>query len=85
MTGKVDFKKNMGFWQQDKWSGFFPVNWHIVKDVPNSQLRHILLENNDRKPVTYTRDTQEVIEFFCVMLRVMGTKTNNEFFCGSCF
>lgn len=60
MTGKVDFKKNMGFWQQDKWSGFFPVNWHIVKDVPNSQLRHILLENNDRKPVTYTRDTQEI-------------------------
>lgn len=60
MTGKVDFNKNMDFWQLDKWSGFFPVKWHIVKDIPNSQLRHILLENNDNRPVTYTRDTQEV-------------------------
>ena len=29
-----------------------------VKDVPNSQLRHIRLENNDNKPVTNSRDTQ---------------------------
>lgn len=60
MLGKVDFNKNMDFWQLDKWSGFFPVKWHIVKDIPNSQLRHILLENNDNRPVTYTRDTQEI-------------------------
>lgn len=60
MTGNVDFNKNMDFWQLDKWSGFFPVKWHIVKDIPNSQLRHILLENNDNRPVTYTRDTQEI-------------------------
>jgi hypothetical protein len=31
-----------------------------VKDVPNSQLRHIRLENNENKPVTNSRDTQEV-------------------------
>ncbi|XP_021720560.1 YTH domain-containing family protein 2-like isoform X2 [Chenopodium quinoa] len=60
MTGKVDFNKNMDFWQLDKWSGFFPVQWHIVKDIPNSQLRHIILENNENRPVTYTRDTQEI-------------------------
>ncbi|KAK9715677.1 hypothetical protein RND81_06G181900 [Saponaria officinalis] len=60
MIGKVDFNKTMDFWQMDKWCGFFPVKWHIVKDVPNNQLRHILLENNDNRPVTYTRDTQEV-------------------------
>ncbi|KAL2904495.1 YTH domain-containing family protein 2 [Bienertia sinuspersici] len=60
MIGKVDFNKNMDFWQLDKWSGFFPVKWHIVKDIPNSQLRHILLENNENRPVTYTRDTQEI-------------------------
>lgn len=60
MTGNVDFNKSMDFWQLDKWSGFFPVKWHIVKDIPNSQLRHILLENNENRPVTYTRDTQEV-------------------------
>ncbi|XP_021756661.1 YTH domain-containing family protein 2-like isoform X1 [Chenopodium quinoa] len=60
MTGQVDFNKNMDFWQLDKWSGFFPVKWHIVKDIPNSQLRHIILENNENRPVTYTRDTQEI-------------------------
>lgn len=61
MIGPVDFSKNMDFWQQDKWNGFFPVKWHIIKDVPNPQFRHIILENNDNKPVTNSRDTQEVI------------------------
>ncbi|KAK1417690.1 hypothetical protein QVD17_26824 [Tagetes erecta] len=60
MIGPVDYEKNMDFWQLDKWNGFFPVKWHIVKDVPNTLLRHIVLENNDNRPVTYTRDTQEV-------------------------
>ncbi|KAL9341306.1 hypothetical protein Peur_030082 [Populus x canadensis] len=60
MTGPVDFDKSVDYWQQDKWSGQFPVKWHIIKDVPNSQFRHIVLENNDNKPVTNSRDTQEV-------------------------
>ncbi|KAD6795481.1 hypothetical protein E3N88_06377 [Mikania micrantha] len=60
MIGPVDYEKNMDFWQLDKWNGFFPVKWHIVKDVPNTLLRHIILENNDNRAVTYTRDTQEV-------------------------
>ncbi|KAF8412606.1 hypothetical protein HHK36_000575 [Tetracentron sinense] len=60
MIGPVDFNKNMDFWQQDKWNGFFPVKWHIIKDIPNPQFRHIILENNENKPVTNSRDTQEV-------------------------
>ncbi|KAL7002063.1 YTH domain-containing protein [Sarracenia purpurea var. burkii] len=60
MIGPVDFNKDMDFWQLDKWNGFFPVNWHIIKDVPNSQLCHIILENSDNRDVTYTRDTQEI-------------------------
>ncbi|TVU35513.1 hypothetical protein EJB05_17427 [Eragrostis curvula] len=60
MVGPVDFNKNMNFWQQDKWNGFFPVKWHIIKDVPNPQFRHIILENNENKPVTNSRDTQEI-------------------------
>lgn len=60
MTGPVDFYKDMDFWQQDKWTGSFPVKWHIIKDVPNPNFRHIILENNDYKPVTNSRDTQEV-------------------------
>ncbi|KAI0491740.1 hypothetical protein KFK09_026000 [Dendrobium nobile] len=60
MIGPVDFDKSVDYWQQDKWSGQFPVKWHIIKDVPNSLFRHIILENNDNKPVTNSRDTQEV-------------------------
>ncbi|XP_040377937.1 YTH domain-containing protein ECT4-like isoform X2 [Oryza brachyantha] len=48
------------FFSQDKWSGSFPVKWHLVKDVPNSTFRHIILENNENKPVTNSRDTQEI-------------------------
>ncbi|KAL1569300.1 YTH domain-containing protein ECT4-like [Salvia divinorum] len=60
MVGPVDFNKNVDYWQQDKWIGCFPVKWHVVKDVPNSVLKHITLENNENKPVTNSRDTQEV-------------------------
>ncbi|KAJ8512933.1 hypothetical protein OPV22_003367 [Ensete ventricosum] len=65
-----------GMESKEKTSGcpvflFFSVNtsgqfvgvaemWHIVKDVPNNILKHITLENNDNKPVTNSRDTQEV-------------------------
>ncbi|CAE5959610.1 unnamed protein product [Arabidopsis arenosa] len=61
MTGPVSFDKDMDFWQQDKWSGSFPVKWHIIKDVPNSYFRHIILQNNENKPVTNSRDTQEIM------------------------
>ncbi|GMI79252.1 evolutionarily conserved C-terminal region 2 [Hibiscus trionum] len=60
MTGPIDFNKTVEYWQQDKWTGCFPVKWHIVKDVPNTSLRHIILKNNENKPVTNSRDTQEV-------------------------
>ncbi|KAK7264767.1 hypothetical protein RJT34_32377 [Clitoria ternatea] len=63
MVGPVDFNKDMDFWQQDKWSGSFPVKWHIIKDVPNSYFRHIILENNENKPVTNSRDTQEIMYY----------------------
>ncbi|XVF06219.1 hypothetical protein REPUB_Repub06bG0028600 [Reevesia pubescens] len=59
MVGQVDFDRTVEYWQQDKWTGCFPVKWHIIKDVPNTSLRHITLENNENKPVTNSRDTQE--------------------------
>ncbi|RWW34985.1 hypothetical protein GW17_00000204, partial [Ensete ventricosum] len=67
MVGPVDFNKTLDYWQQDKWVGYFPVKWHIVKDVPNNILKHITLENNDNKPVTNSRDTQEVRKLFTFM------------------
>ncbi|CAK8542825.1 unnamed protein product [Lathyrus sativus] len=60
MTGPVDFDKTVEYWQQDRWTGCFNVKWHVIKDIPNGLLRHITLENNEDKPVTNSRDTQEV-------------------------
>ena len=60
MTSEVDLHTITGIWAQDKWKGKFSVRWVYVKDVPNSQLRHIRLENNENKPVTNSRDTQEI-------------------------
>ncbi|XP_041361405.1 YTH domain-containing family protein 2-like [Gigantopelta aegis] len=60
MVSLVDYQKSSGMCAQDKWKGQFEVKWIYVKDVPNSQLRHIRLENNENKPVTNSRDTQEV-------------------------
>jgi hypothetical protein len=60
MVGSVDYTRSMPFWEQHKWNGSFPVKWHVIKDLPNSQLRHIILENNECKPVTNSRDGQEV-------------------------
>ncbi|KAF7801486.1 YTH domain-containing protein ECT2-like isoform X3 [Senna tora] len=60
MVGPVDFEKTAEYWQQDRWTGCFPVKWHIIKDIPNVVLRHITIENNENKPVTNSRDTQEV-------------------------
>lgn len=60
MVSPVDYSSNSSVWSQDKWKGQFKVRWVYVKDVPNVQLRHIRLENNENKPVTNSRDTQEV-------------------------
>ncbi|CAI5501894.1 unnamed protein product [Closterium sp. Naga37s-1] len=60
MLTPVDFTRSVDYWQQDKWNGHFQVKWHVIKDVPNSQFRHIIIASNDGKPVTNSRDTQEV-------------------------
>ncbi|XP_042457874.1 YTH domain-containing protein ECT4-like isoform X2 [Zingiber officinale] len=78
MVGRVDFNKTVDYWQQDKWIGCFPVKWHIIKDVPNSNLKHITLESNENKPVTNSRDTQEVeLEQGIQMLKIFKEHTSN--------
>lgn len=74
MHSPVDYGTSAGVWAQDKWKGKFDVDWLFVKDVPNSQLRHIRLENNDNKPVTNSRDTQEVpLEKAKQVLKIIAT------------
>lgn len=61
MTSGVDEDVNTNIWVQDgKWSGMFRVKWIFLKDIPNKQFRHILIEANENKPVTNSRDTQEI-------------------------
>lgn len=60
MISSVDYKQKFDCWADDKWSGKFAVKWLFIKDIPNSHFRHIILENNEGKPVTNSRDTQEV-------------------------
>ncbi|XP_056594345.1 YTH domain-containing family protein 3 isoform X1 [Triplophysa dalaica] len=74
MKSTVDYNAYAGVWSQDKWKGKFEVKWIFVKDVPNNQLRHIRLENNDNKPVTNSRDTQEVpLEKAKQVLKIIAT------------
>lgn len=60
MMTAVDYNSISSVWSQDKWKGTFKVRWIYVKDVPNGQLRQVRLENNENKPITNSRDTQEV-------------------------
>lgn len=74
MCSPVDYNAYAGVWSQDKWKGKFEVKWIFIKDVPNNQLRHIRLENNDNKPVTNSRDTQEVpLEKAKQVLKIIAT------------
>eukprot|EP00808_Paulinella_micropora_P003738 g3274.t1 len=75
MTSAVDYSKSFSGWgQQEKWSGQFAVDWIYVKNIPNKKLRHIRLANNDGKPFTNSRDTQEVfLEQGKEVLRIFQT------------
>ena len=61
MESAIDYNKKVGCWAQDKWSGTFAIQWVFIKDIPNNLFRHILLANNENKPVTNSRDTQEIM------------------------
>jgi len=74
MTSPLDYSKNSSVWNEDKWSGQFSVKWRFIKDIQNSYLRHIKLVNNENKPVTNSRDTQEVLyQPGCEMLLLFHT------------
>lgn len=60
MLSPVDYNSSSTVWAQDIWKGIFEVRWIFIKDIPNKEFRHITLPNNENKPVTNSRDTQEV-------------------------
>ena len=76
MLSGVDESVDSSVWAaQGKWRGLIKVRsyaagesglmaqlrWLFVRDVPNGALRHLKLHNTpENKPVTSSRDTQEV-------------------------
>lgn len=75
MLTPVDYTRSSTVWASDKWKGVFKVRWIFVRDIPNGTLRHIRLNNTaERKPVTNSRDTQELLpEAGQEMLRIFHT------------
>jgi len=75
MLTPLDYSRSSTVWASDKWKGVFKVKWIFVRDIPNAALRHIkLLNTQERKPVTNSRDTQELLpEAGQEMLRIFNT------------
>ncbi|SCZ96579.1 BZ3500_MvSof-1268-A1-R1_Chr4-4g07445 [Microbotryum saponariae] len=75
MLTPVDYSTTSNVWASDKWKGVLKVRWIYIKDVPLSALRHIRLSNtSENKPVTSSRDTQEVpFDAGLEVLRVIAT------------
>jgi hypothetical protein len=63
MTSEVDYHANFNYWSQgSKYKGFFFLVWLAIKDIPNKIFRHFINPYNENKPVTTSRDTQEIPE-----------------------
>lgn len=63
MTSEVDFTKAFVFWTQDsKYNGMFGLEFLLLKDVTFKKFLdlEIKLQNGEIKPVTHSRDTQEI-------------------------
>lgn len=64
--------------QNSKYGKAFKVSWIIVRDVHNRLLRQHLIPSNDMKPVTHSRDTQEIpIVMSVSILRTFMYHKNN--------
>jgi hypothetical protein len=56
-------KKKFPFWSQDnKWDGFFKVEWLVIKDIPFKIVKPIkfIMKDGIEKSIIFSRDVQEV-------------------------
>ena len=63
MKSTCDFNKSFELWTQDgKWMGLFDVEWLFIKDVPFKEFKdiNITMKDGEIKPVSNSRDTQEI-------------------------
>jgi hypothetical protein len=88
MKSPVDESKQFMYWTQDsKWPGLFEIEWLFIKDVPFNNFKHILITMKDGevKPVSNSRDTQEVpssegIQMVQIIESFLNTNTVLEYF-----
>lgn len=75
MKNRVDFNDTRDIWiEQSRWKGIFPIEWLLVKDVPNKYFQHLKVPANEFKPVTNSRDTQEIpFEVGISMLKIISS------------
>ncbi|CAK9441812.1 uncharacterized protein LODBEIA_P56800 [Lodderomyces beijingensis] len=80
MVGAVDFTRSSGVWsEQGKWRGVFAVEWMMVADVPNRCLQHLKVAGNEDRPVTCSRDTQEIpFETGVAMLKIVSSRQGQD-------
>lgn len=62
VSGLTDTCENPIWIEKSRWKGQFKVQWLYVKDIYNHHLRHLKVPQNELKPVTNSRDTQELPE-----------------------
>ena len=63
MKTPCDLNKSFELWTQDgKWMGLFDVEWIFIKDVPFKEFKDIkiTMKDGETKPVSNSRDTQEI-------------------------
>jgi len=63
MKTPCDLNKSFELWTQDgKWMGLFDVEWIYIKDVPFKEFKDIkiTMKDGEIKPVSNSRDTQEI-------------------------
>lgn len=77
MTSDLREDLDTSIWnEKEKFGRAFKVRWVIVRDINNRFLKRFLLPNNEMKPVTNSRDTQEIpFVIGCMILKLFKSQT----------
>lgn len=61
MVSDLKMDLDTSIWEDEqKYGKAFKVRWVIVRDVNNRSLKRFLIPSNEMKPITHSRDTQEI-------------------------
>lgn len=83
MVSDIESQLDTSLWDDShKFGAAFRVRWVIVKDLNNKFLKKFIIVKNDMKPITNSRDTQEVpFEIGQAILKLFITENSSEMQC----